>query len=200
MDRNEGNACLLERREGRRESTSGLEEWMSETGEDLPEVYAEPPDSSRVQSAPRATQLRERQGWVVGQLSPRPCGYSPATSLHIRSQAAIVPFAAARPHFRLALRSSARGTHIHSVQPRTPLRHLTPSAAPAPACHNMCLPASLRRGRRTAPQLPLRSSGWPSRPPRVGAAPSGVAVRAGTFPSGGATTRPPFTGVTCSNE
>jgi len=155
-----------------------------------PRVYAEPPNCSGVQSAPRATPLGERQGWVVGQLSPRPRGCSPATSLHIRSQASIVPCAAVRPHCRTALRSSACRPHIHSVQPHTPWRHLTPSAAPAPARHNVCLPAALTGGRSTAPLLPLRSSRWPSRPPRVGAAPSGVAVPAGTFPEGGAVTRP----------
>jgi len=166
----------------------------------LPRVYAEPPDSSVVQYAPRATPLGERQGWVIGQFSPRPRGYFSATSGHIRSQASIVPCAAARPHFRTALRSSARRTHILSVQPHTPWRHLTPSAASAPARHNVCLPAALRGGRSTAPLLSLRSYRWPFRPPRVGAAPSGVAVPTGTFPEGGAITRPPSLGVPFSNE
>ena len=163
-------------------------------------MYAEPPNSSAVQSAPLATPLGERQGWVVGKLSPRPRGSSPATSLHIRSQASIVPCAAARPHCRTALRSSACRTQINSVQPHTPGRRLTPSAAPAPARHNACLPAALRGGHSTAPLLPLRSSRWPSRTPRVGAAPSGVAVPAGTFPEGGAITRPPSLGVPFSTN
>jgi len=35
VQRHKGNACLWERREGRRESTSGLEEGVSETGEEI---------------------------------------------------------------------------------------------------------------------------------------------------------------------
>ena len=166
----------------------------------LERVYAEPPDSSAVQSAPLATPLGERKGWVFGQLSPRPRGYSPATGLHIRSQTSIVPCAAAHPHCRTALRSSACRTRIHSVQPHTPWRYLTPSAAPAPAHHNVCLPAAPRGGHSTAPLLPLRSSRWPSRTPRVRAAPSGVAIPAGTFFEGGAITRPPSLGVPLSTN